>query len=66
MLHAKFRGQPVSEKKIFEAFSTIYWRGGHLGHVTQMPGTNFRSPYPRRLDIKFGCDWPSAFREEGV
>ena len=28
---------------------TIYGRGGHLGHVTQMPRTNFRSPYPRRL-----------------
>ena len=30
---------------------TIYGHGGHLGHVTQMLQTNFRSPYPRRLHI---------------
>ena len=35
---------------------TIYGRDGRLGHVTQMPRTNFRSPYPRRLHIKFGFD----------
>ena len=35
---------------------TIYRRGGHLGHVTKMPRTNFRSPYPRRLLVKFGFD----------
>ena len=34
----------------------IYGLGGHLGHVTQMPRTNFRSPYPRRLHIKFNFD----------
>ena len=43
---------------------TIYGRGGHLGHVTQMPRTNFRSPYPRRLHIKFGFDRASGFGEE--
>ena len=32
-------------EKIFEGF-TIYGCGGHLGHVTQMPRTNFPSPYP--------------------
>ena len=30
---------------------TIYGLGGHLGYVTQMPRTNFRSPYTRRLHI---------------
>ena len=45
---------------------TIYGRGGHLGHVTQMPRTNFRTPYPRRLHIKFGFDRPSGFGEEDV
>ena len=43
---------------------TIYGRGGHRGHVTQMPRTNFRSPDPWRLDMKFGFDWPSDFGEE--
>ena len=38
-------GHPVLEKKIFEVFFAIYGRGGHLGHVTQMPRTNFR-PLP--------------------
>ena len=51
---------PVVEK-IFEGFLTIYGRGGHLGHVTHMPRTNFRSPYPRRLQIKFGFDLGKRF-----
>ena len=59
-------GLPVLEKKIFEGFFTIYGRGGHLGHVAQMPRTNFRSPYPRGLHIKFGFDWPSGFGGEDV
>ena len=59
-------GLLVLEKKIFEGFFTIYGRGGHFGHVTQMPGTKFRSPYPRRLHIKFGFDRASGFGEEDV
>ena len=27
---------------------------------------NFRSPFPRRLHIKFGFDWLSGFRGEDV
>ena len=34
----------------------MYGRGSHLVHVTQMPRTKFRSPYPRRLHIKFGFE----------
>ena len=56
-------GPPVPEKKIFEGFFTTYGRGGHLGHVTQMLRTNFCSPYPRRLHIKFDFDWASSFRQ---
>ena len=56
MLHAKFRGN-----RIFEGFLS-YMRGGHLGQVTRMPSINFRSPYPMRLYIKFGFDWPCGFR----
>ena len=68
MLHTKFReNQPAGsgEEDILRVF-TIYGRGGHLGHVTQMPRTNFPSPYPRRLYIKFGFDRASGFREEDV
>ena len=42
----------------------MYGRGGHLGHVTWTIYVNFRSPFPRRLHIKFGFDWPSGFRGE--
>ena len=43
-------GPPVPEK-IFEGFLPYMGRG-HVGHETQMPRTNFRSPYPRRFHIK--------------
>ena len=56
-------GLRVLEKKIFEGFLPYMGVGGHLGNVTQMPQTNFRSPYPRRLDIKFGFDRASDFEE---
>ena len=66
MLHIKFReNRPAgSGEEDFLRFFTIYGRGDHLGHVTQMSRTNFRSPYPRRLHIKFGYDWPSGLGEE--
>ena len=52
-------------RRFFKVF-TIYWHGGHLGHVTWTIYINFRSPFPRRLHIKFGFDWPSGFRGEDV
>ena len=66
MLHAKFHeNRPAcSGEEDFCRVFTIYGRGGHLGHVTQMPQTKYRSPYPRRLHIKFGFDRPSDFRED--
>ena len=65
MLHTKFReNRPASSERRFLRVFTIYGRGGHLGHVTQVPRTNFRSPYPRRLHIKFCFDWPSGFGED--
>ena len=68
MLHTKFRGyRPAGsgEEDFLRGF-TIYGRGGHLGHVTRMPRTNFRSPYPRRLHIKFGFDLSRGFGEEDL
>ena len=57
MLNTKFReNQPVLEK-IFVRF---------LPYVTQMPRTQYSSPYPRRLHIKFGFDRPSGFGEEDL
>ena len=70
MLHTKFRGnRPAGsgEEDFFKVFTIyMYGHGGHLGHVTWTIYTNFRSPFPRRLHIKFGFDWPSGFRGEDV
>ena len=53
MLHTKFQISELVREKIFDWFMgrflkgfTIYGRGGHLGHVTQMPRTSFCSHYP--------------------
>ena len=62
MLHTKFRENGLASSGDFLMVYTIYGCGAHLGHV--MPQTNFRSPYPRRLHIKFGFDWPSGFGED--
>ena len=68
MLHTKFRGNRLagSGEEDFEGFFTIpvYGRGGRFGHLTQMPRTNVRSPYLRRLHIKLGFDRASDFRED--
>ena len=65
MLHAKFQDHRTSGSgDFFLKVFTIYGRGGHLGHVTWTIYTNFGSPFPRRLHIKFGFDWPSSFGED--
>ena len=68
MLHAKFQDHRPSGSGADEFFKvfTIYGHGGHLGHVTWTIYINFRSPFPRRLRIKFGFDWPGGFRGEDV
>ena len=68
MLHTKFReNRPAdSGEEDFWRVFTIYGHGGHLGHVIWTIYTNFRSPYLRKLHIKFGFDRPSGFREEDV
>ena len=67
MLHTKFReNRPAGSGEDFLRGFTIYGCGSHLGHVNKMPRTNFRSPYTRRLHIKFGFDRASGFGEEDV
>ena len=68
MLHTKFPENPPvgSGEEDFLRVFTIYGRGGHLGHVTQVPRINFRSPYQSRLQIKYGIYWASGFGEEDV
>ena len=54
MLHTKFRENwPTGlEKKIFEGFFTIYWRGGHLCHVTSIMSSDFHFLIPESLHTK--------------
>ena len=68
MLYAKFQDHRTSgsgEEDFLKVF-TIYGHGSHLGHVTCTISINFRSPFRRRLHIKFGFDWSSGFRGEDV
>ena len=44
----------------------MFLHGGHFGYVTWTVWTNFRSPMPRRLHVKFGFNRPSGFRGEDV
>ena len=67
MLHAKFNDhRPSGSGEDFFTVITIYGHGGHLVHVTWIIYINFRSPFPRRLHIKFGFDWSNGFRGEDV
>ena len=67
MLHTKFReSRPTGSGELILVFVTIYGRGGHLGHVTWILQSNFRSPYPWLLHIKFHFDWPSGFTEKDL
>ena len=67
MLHTKFReNRPAGSEEDFWVVFTIYGSGGHLGHVTWILQSNFRSPYPGLLHITFHFDWPCGFREEDL
>ena len=62
ILHAKFK----DHRTLVEfSFLTIYYRGGHFGYVTWIIYANFGSPFPWRLNINFGVDWPSGVGEDG-
>ena len=66
MLHIKVcENRPAgSGEEDFLVVFTIYGGGGHLSHVTWILQSNFRSPYPWLLHMKFHFDWPSGFRED--
>ena len=47
MLHTKFReNRPAGSEEDFEGFLPYMGVAAIFGHVTQMPRTKFRSPYP--------------------
>ena len=53
------------EEDFLKVFA-IYSHGGHLGHVTWTIYINFRSPFLKMLNMKFGFDWPSGFKGEDL
>ena len=66
MLHVKFQDHRTSDsgEEDFKKVLTIYWHGGHLGHVTCTININFLSHFPRRIHMNFGIDWPIGFRAD--
>ena len=56
----------VPEKKEFRRVFTIYWRGGHIGHVTSIMSSDFHFIVPESFHKKFGSDRHSNFEENPV
>ena len=68
MLHTKFHGnRPAGfgEEDSLRVF-TIYGRGGHLGHVTNIMSSDFHFHVPESFHTKFWSDRHSRFRENPV
>ena len=62
MLHTKFHGnRPAGSGEDFLRDFTIYWRGGHLGHVTSIMLADFHFLVPESFHTKFGSDGHSSF-----
>ena len=62
MLHTKFCGnRPDSREEGFRRVSTIYERGGHLGHATKIMLSDFHFLVPESFHTKFDSDLYSSF-----
>ena len=59
-------GQLVLEKKIFFNGFTIYGRGGHIGHGTQLICKNFHSNSYLGFHMSFGSKSPNCFCKKQV
>ena len=66
MLHAKFQDHWTSGSGEEDFLRFLPYMGMAAIFVTKTIYINFRSPFPRRLHIKFSFDWPSGFRGEDV
>ena len=67
MIHAKFQDHGTSgsvlEKKIFKGFYHIWaWPPSWSCDLDHLYKLLF--PFPRRLHMSFGIDWPICFRED--
>ena len=63
MLYTKFRGNrpACSGEEDFRRAFTIYWHGGHLGHVTSIMSSDFHFLVLESFHTKFGSDQHSSF-----
>ena len=62
MLHSKFLGNRPAVMRIkFLKVFTIYGRGGHLGHVTNIMSSNFYFLVPESYHRIFGSKRHSSF-----
>ena len=61
MLHTKFRGNRPAGSGEEDFLRFLPYMG--VAAILVMY-TNLCSPFPRRLHIKFGFDWPSGFGGE--
>ena len=57
MLHIKFQGKLVPEKRFFKIF-TVYGRGGHIG---DLGGLSIFCSSPWRLFMILGYNWLRDF-----
>ena len=67
-LHIKLRGNQSTgsgEEGFLKGFYHI-WAWPPSWSCDPDAGNKLCSPYPMRLNIKFGFDWLSGFREEDV
>ena len=65
MLHAKFQDHRTSGSGE-EDFLRFLPYMGMAAIFVMIIYINFRSPFPKRLHIKFGFDWSSGIRGEPV
>ena len=66
MLHTKFRENRSagSGEEDFLRVFTIYGRGSHLGHVTKMPRTKYRSPTQGGSTLNLALIGPAVSEEK--
>ena len=66
MVHAKFQDHQTSgsEEEDFKWFCYHIWAWRPSVSCDQDHFYKFMSPFPRKLHIKVGFDWPRGFRED--
>ena len=64
MLHTKSQDHTTSRSGEEDFFKFLPYMGMAVNLIMWTIHLNFRSPFPRRLQIKYSFDWPIGFRGE--